>query len=83
MTDLRSRVAWLLWCMDRGYLLAEDREILTGPSIFETPDHLLHPDDLETKPGFLSLADDAIDLIRADILEYLCPECLFAVEEGL
>lgn len=58
---LTRKIAWLLWCAREGYLRAEDRALLTQPTIFETPIDDLHPDDQESVYGFLDLAKAVVD----------------------
>jgi hypothetical protein len=64
----RATVAWLLWCANEGYLLAEDRDILTGPNMFEVDPETLHPDDQRDIPGWLDMADQVLAAIDAENL---------------
>jgi hypothetical protein len=61
----REHVAWLLWCANQGYLLAEDRAVLSGgPDTFISD--MQHPDDLGQLPGWLDMADQVLAAIDAE-----------------
>lgn len=60
----RCKVAWLMWCLNEGYIEASDRAILSGNLFLEDPSKL-HPDDAETRPGFLAMADQVLALAAA------------------
>lgn len=61
--DLRSEVAWLLWCANEGYLLDSDREDLENHFLF--PESRLHGNDLAERPGWLEMADTVIRQLDA------------------
>jgi hypothetical protein len=71
MSDLRTRIAWLLWCANQGYILAEDRALVDN--IFEADPTTLHSDDQRDVPGWLDMADAVIrELERSDCGGDLC-----------
>lgn len=55
-----EHIAWLLWCAHQGYLLKEDRAILTN--WFLEPPENDHPDD--NREGWLQLADAVIEALE-------------------
>lgn len=57
-----ERIAYLLWQVDKGYILAEDRAI--GENWFTHPVENLHPDDAEERPGWIDLAETVIAIIK-------------------
>lgn len=59
---LREDVAWLLWCLNQGYVNAADREILDN-WLLEDPAQL-HPDDAALRPHLLAMADQVIAAVR-------------------
>lgn len=63
----RQHVAWLLWCASQGYVLAEDRAILSRPHQFEADPSTLHPDDRAELPGWLDMADQVLAAIDAEL----------------
>jgi hypothetical protein len=54
----RTRIAWLLWCLQQGYVKAEDRDILHN--WLDDDPATLHPDDAEIRPHLLAMADEVI-----------------------
>ena len=61
-TSARTHIAWLLWCLQQGYVNAEDRAILHNwldddPATF-------HPDDAKEVPHLLAMADEVIAAVR-------------------
>jgi hypothetical protein len=60
---LRRHVAWLMWCLDQGYVNAEDRAVLTYNWLEEDP-AMLHPDDAARRPHLLAMADEIIEAVR-------------------
>ena len=54
----REHVAWLMWCLNQGYVNAEDRSILSN-WLKDDPD-TLHPDDARLRPHLLAMADEVI-----------------------
>lgn len=58
---LREHVAWILWCINQGYVLAEDRAILAN-WLLDDPS-TLHPDDAKIRPGLLDMADEVLNAI--------------------
>lgn len=60
-TDARIHLAWLIWCYEQGYTLAEDREILSN-WLLDDPASL-HPDDLRDRGGLLAMADEVLALL--------------------
>lgn len=69
---LRAHVAYLMWCLDQGYVSAEDREVLEEASrrqgepanwLLEDPADL-HPDDAARRPHLLAMADEVIAAVR-------------------
>lgn len=61
----RRKIAWLLWCANQGYLLAEDRADLTNH--FEEDPSTLHPDDAAELPGWLEMADQVLAGIDSEV----------------
>jgi len=59
---VRCRVAWLMWCLNQGYVNVEDRAIL-GNWLEEDP-AALHPDDAAQRPHLLAMADEVIAAVR-------------------
>lgn len=64
--ELRAHVAWLLWCMDQGYINKEDRDVGDGNWLL-TPDSELHPDDRAAKPHLLAMADEILREVRREV----------------
>jgi hypothetical protein len=60
--DARTHVAWLLWCLDQGYIKAEDRAILDN--WLEEDPATLHPDDAEQRPHLRTMADEVIAAVK-------------------
>jgi len=61
MTDddtLRTRIAWLMWCANEGYLTDADRALVSN--IFTADPTTLHPDDAFSLPRWLEMADAVI-----------------------
>ena len=56
--DLRTRIAWLLWCANEGYLTEADRAGVSN--IFTADPATLHPDDAFSLPKWLGMADAVI-----------------------
>lgn len=65
MRDLRTEVAYLLWCMEEGYYTKEDRDVLSGNWLYD-PDSRLHPDDIIRRAGLLDTADDFLAALFTD-----------------
>ena len=63
----REHVAYLLWCIDRGYLAAEDRDPVGGNWFADDP-AMLHPDDAETQRHLLLMADVLLGELREKVL---------------
>lgn len=63
----REHVAWLLWCANQGYILAEDRAVLGGGPDTFLADMRQHPDDLAELPGWLDMADSVLAAIDAEV----------------
>lgn len=59
-------MAWLLWCANQGYILAEDRAVLSGDMFLEDPLQL-HRDDLKNRPGWLDMADSVLAAIDDEL----------------
>jgi hypothetical protein len=57
--EVRKHLAWLMWCYSEGYVTNEDREILTN--WMDYPSNRLHPDDVKTRDGLLSMAGEILD----------------------
>lgn len=62
---LVERVAYLLWQVNQGYILPEDRAI--GTNWFAEPAKQQHPDDQAERPGWIDLAETVIDLVKAEM----------------
>lgn len=60
----RELVAWLLWCANQGYVMAEDRAIV--PNHFLDDPDTLHPTDRAELLGWLGMADEVIAAIEAE-----------------
>lgn len=58
MADLRTKIAWLLWCANEGYLTEADRAGVSN--IFTADPATLHPDDAFSLPKWLGMADALI-----------------------
>ena len=58
MADLRTKIAWLLWCANEGYLTEADRAGVSN--IFTADPATLHPDDAFSLPKWLGMADAVI-----------------------
>jgi hypothetical protein len=63
-STLVTRVAWLLWCFQEGYIAAEDRVGMTN--WLEEDPRQLHPDDQALWPQLLALANEVIAAVRED-----------------
>lgn len=61
---LRENVAWLMYCLDQGYVNAADREILDNWLLEDVTQ--LHPDDAARRPHLLAMADEVIAAVRGD-----------------
>ena len=62
MTDsLRTKIAWLLWCANEGYLTEADRAGVSN--IFIADPATLHPDDAFSLPKWLGMADAVIAVL--------------------
>jgi hypothetical protein len=59
---VRLRVAWLMWCLNQGYVDAEDRAILDN--WLEEDPATLHSDDARLRPHLLAMADEVIAAVR-------------------
>lgn len=65
----REHVAWLLWCANQGYILAEDRAVLNGgPETFVAD--MQHPEDRAKLPGWLDMADQVLAAIDTETSEF-------------
>ena len=62
-TGARTHIAWLLWCLQQGYVKAEDRAILHN--WLDDDPATLHPNDAETRPHLLAMADEVIAAVNA------------------
>jgi len=62
----REHVAYLLWCIDEGYLTAGDRESGGGNWFADDP-ATLHPDDAETQRHLLLMADVLLGELREKV----------------
>jgi hypothetical protein len=62
---LIERVAHLLWQVNAGYILAEDRAI--GTNWFAEPPEDQHVDDQAERPGWISMAEEVIEALRAEV----------------
>jgi hypothetical protein len=58
-SDARLHVAWLLWCIDQGYVNAADRAILQN--WLKDDPATLHPDDAARRPHLLAMADEVLE----------------------
>ena len=65
MRDLRTEVAYLLWCMEEGYYKQEDRDGLSGNWMYESS-YTLHPDDVVRRAGLLEMADALLAAMFTD-----------------
>lgn len=71
MADLRTKIAWLLWCANEGYLTEADRAGVSN--IFTADPATLHPDDAFSLPKWLGMADALIrelGLIKVSMSEW-------------
>jgi len=62
--DARLHVAWLLWCLDQGYVDAADRAILHN--WFKADPAALNPDDAARRLHLLAMADEVIAAVTGD-----------------
>lgn len=67
--NVRTHVAWLLWCANQGYILAEDRALVDNWFLADL--ETLHPDDLAARPGWLDMADSVLAAIADFVAEEL------------
>ena len=83
MSELRDRIAWLLWCANEGYLTADDRAGVSN--IFTADPATLHPDDVFSLPKWRGMADAVIaDLTDAGYMIVKPPATAEeALREGL
>ena len=56
--DVRSHLAWLMWCYQQGYTNPLDREGMTN-WLLDDP-ATLHPDDAALRPRLLAMADEIL-----------------------
>jgi hypothetical protein len=56
--ERRLHLAWLIWCVNQGYVNADDRAILTNWLLDDPRD--LHPKDAALRPHLLAMADEVL-----------------------
>ena len=56
---VREHLAWLLYCINEGYLTAQDRAV-SKPNWILGPEDDLHPDDIVLKRRLLEMADEVL-----------------------
>ena len=56
---VREHIGWLIWCMDQGYVKAEDRAVIGANWLLED-EATLSDDDLDTKRDLLVMADEVL-----------------------
>lgn len=56
--DVRTHLAWLMWCFQQGYVKAEDRVGMTNWVVL--PDEELSLDDVITKENLLMMSDEVL-----------------------
>lgn len=66
MTEARTHVAWLLWCVNQGYLKAEDRAINSMNANNFIAEMSQHPDDRAELPHWLEIADTVLAAIAEE-----------------
>jgi hypothetical protein len=60
--DLRERIGWMLWCLDQGYVKAEDIAILNNWLLED--EATLTAEDRALKVSLLEMADLVIAAVR-------------------
>lgn len=65
LDQLRCKVAWLMWCLDEGYVKEEDRAILSN-WLLDDPATLTEH-DRELRPALLAMADQVIALVAKQV----------------
>ncbi len=69
MRDARFHLAWLMWCIDQGYMTAEDREVGTGNWLLRDPSTLCE-EDVIVREELLTMADEVLAEIEKPTAPY-------------